>query len=128
MNSPTIVCAAVIISGGRVLIVKRRSGSHGGGRWEFPGGKLEYGEDTIDCLVREIKEELGCSIRAESLYDVSSHIYPDGRHYVILFYRCAIVDGELKALEHEEVKWVKPSELKDYEFVGADKEVAAKLT
>ena len=122
-----MVTAAVLISNGKLLIAKRRSGSHGGGRWEFPGGKLEYGEDTKDCLVREIREEIGCSIRVESLYDVSSHIYPDGRHYVIIFYRCAIADGEPKALEHEEVKWVKLSDLKDYEFVGADKEVAAKL-
>jgi 8-oxo-dGTP diphosphatase len=127
LKGPVLVAGAVIWSDSKLLITQRRHTDLYGGLWEFPGGKVEYGEDPRDCLVREIKEELDCVVHVDSLLDVSSFIYPDGRHYVIVFYNCSLLSGSPKSLEHEDVRWVSASELKDYGFAEADRQVVEKI-
>ncbi len=124
-TSPLIVTAAIIRRGEKLLITKRPDYSR---LWEFPGGKMEYGETAEECLKREIKEELDCEIKVGRVFDVSSHVYGGGKHVVIIFYECLAAKGELRALEHEEIKWVSPAELKGYKFVEADMGVVNKLT
>lgn len=120
------VTAAVIEKDGKILIAKRRKGDLHGGRWEFPGGKLNFGETPEECLKRELREELG--IEAE----IGDFICASGFKYMLvplelLVYKARHISGEFRALDHDELKWVEPSELDRYDFVKADVTVVKKL-
>ena len=120
------VTAAVIEKDGKILIAKRRRGDLHGGRWEFPGGKIDFGETPEQCLKRELKEELG--IEAE----IGDFICASAFKYMfvpleLLVYKARHISGEFQALDHDELKWVAPSELAGYDFVKADVRVVRKL-
>jgi len=125
-KTPIIITAAIIESGGKLLIAKRSEGS-AKGKWEFPGGKMEYGETAEACLKREIQEELGCEIRVGALFDVTTFIASDGRHLVIIFYNCSVTAGTPHAKEHEEILWVLSKDLMNYDFTKADSEAMKRL-
>ena len=121
------VTAAVIEKDGKILIARRKQKDPLGGKWEFPGGKLESGETPEACLKRELREELGIETRVEEFLCSSRFVY---RHIAIelLAYRASHVSGEITLHEHERVEWILPEELKDYDFSEADKPVVRKLT
>jgi len=123
--SPTLVAAAVIHRGGKILITRRPAGKPLAGLWEFPGGKVAPGESPSDALRREIREELGASATIGEALDTVDWQYPD-RHVRLLFFRCAI-EGEPRALEGQEVAWVSPAELSRYEFPPADARLIERL-
>jgi 8-oxo-dGTP diphosphatase len=123
---PTIVAAAVVIEGGRVLLTQRAEGKHLGGLWEFPGGKLEPGESPEKALVRECREECGIEIAVADILDVTFHRYSD-KDVLLLFYRCSIVSGQVRHLQVEDHAWVDPQELDRYELPPADAQVTARL-
>ncbi len=123
---PTIVAAAVVIEGGRVLLTQRAEGKHLGGLWEFPGGKLEPGESPEEALVRECREECGIEIAVADILDVTFHRYAD-KDVLLLFYRCSIVSGEVRHLQVEDHAWVDPQKLDRYELPPADAQVTARL-
>lgn len=119
---------------GRILIARRKlSSPFEGGKWEFPGGKVEFQESPEACLVREIKEELDLDIEVASLFDVSSHVYRSGErvlHVVLLCFEARVLNDsheKMRAIDVEEARWVSVSELGDYEFAGADVPFVEKL-
>lgn len=114
------VAAGLIVREGHYLIARRRADTHLGGLWEFPGGKRESGESLEDCLQRELREELGVDVTLPVHFRVIRHAYP-GKTVELHFFRCAISRGEAQALDCEEVRWVLPGELTDYEFPPADR-------
>jgi len=120
------VTAAVLEKDGKVLIAKRKKGDRMGGKWEFPGGKLDLVETPEECLKRELKEEL--DIEAEIGEFICSCKFS---YFLVplelLVYKAKYVSGEVKTLEHDEVLWVSPSELPQYDFVKADVVVMQKL-
>jgi 8-oxo-dGTP diphosphatase len=120
------VTAAVIEKDGKILIAKRKQKDPLGGKWEFPGGKLESGETPEACLKRELREELGIETRVGEFLCSSRFVY---RHIAIelLAYRTSYVSGEIRLHEHERVEWILPEELNDYDFSEADKPVVRKL-
>ena len=113
------VAAGLIVREGRYLIARRKAGTHLGGLWEFPGGKREPGESLEDCLHRELREELGIDVTPPVHFRVIRHEYPE-KTVELHFFRCAVSQGEAEALDCEEVRWVAPGELSDYEFPPAD--------
>ena len=120
------VTAAVIEKDGKILIAKRRIGDRHGGRWEFPGGKIDAGETPEECLKRELKEELGIEAEIGELICSSTFKYM----FVpleLLVYKVRHISGKFRALDHDELKWVEPSELAKYDFVKADVKVVKKL-
>jgi 8-oxo-dGTP diphosphatase len=119
VRDPILVTAGVVIRENRVLVARRKAGSHLEGLWEFPGGKLEPGESPDDCLVRELHEELGISVRVGRILDTVYHRYPE-KNVLLLFYECELIDGEPQALDVAEVAWVGRSELSDLDWVPAD--------
>lgn len=125
---PILVVAAIIKSGDRLLITKKKDTEELKGAWEFPGGTVEYGEDPKETLVREINEELGCTINVDSIFDTEIAISKDGKHFVIIFYLCSITAGTVINKEHERFEWINKEKLKDYDFVEADKQIAKKLS
>lgn len=100
------VLAAVISRGGRWLLCRRPQGKRHGGCWEFPGGKLEDGEDLPMAARRELREELG--VEVVRVGDVLFRRRDPGSVFVIEFVEVQI-SGEPAALEHDEVRWVEPA-------------------
>ncbi len=116
------VTAAVIRKNDMVLITKRPEGTHLEGLWEFPGGKKEETETLEDCIEREIKEELGVEIRPEKLLLTVSHEY-ETKIVELHIFECTLVNGSPTPLEGQDIKWVRPSEMTDYNFPPPDIEV-----
>ncbi len=120
------VVAAVIERGGRILIARRRAGSHLGGLWEFPGGKRQAGETPEAALVREIREELDAAVTVGELVEDVEWTYPE-KVVRLRFFRCALED-EPRAAEGQEIAWVAPADLGRYDFPPADGGLVARLT
>ena len=120
------VSAALILHGGKLLIAQRHAKSHLGGLWEFPGGKREPGESFEQCLVREIREELGVEIAVGDLYEEISHDYPE-KSIRLKFFICRLLAGEPQPLDCAAVKWIALPELDNHEFPAADSRLLEKL-
>lgn len=117
-----LVAACVLLDGeGRVLLARRPEGRPLAGLWEFPGGKIEAGEEPEDALLRELREELGIAIAKQDLAPLTfaSHAYPDF-HLLMPVYLCRRWDGEVTAHEGQEFLWVKPDRLHLYDMPPAD--------
>jgi 8-oxo-dGTP diphosphatase len=114
-----VVAAAVIAQDGRYLIARRKSGTHLGGLWEFPGGKCEAGESLEACLARELREELDLTIAAPVHFYTVRHAYPE-KTVELHFFRCTIASGEATPRDCAEVRWVEAHELSLYRFPAAD--------
>lgn len=123
---PLIVTAAIIVRDGRVLVTRRRPDVPYPDLWEFPGGKMEPGEDPRDCLIRELREELGIGIEVQEVFDVTYYRYPE-RPVLILSYRCRWCDGTIQDLEVAEHKWVPPRSLRSDEMLPADAPLLTRL-
>lgn len=121
-----IVTAAVICRDGRVLIACRPSHGLLGGLWEFPGGKLQEGEDLRACLQREIKEELGAKIKVETQLGVYQHAYT---HYKVTLYafNCTLLLGEPSPIQAAELRWVTPAELSQFPMGKIDRQISKTL-
>ncbi|HXX26109.1 MAG TPA: 8-oxo-dGTP diphosphatase MutT [Pseudolabrys sp.] len=123
MSTQTVLVAAcaLIDADGRVLIAQRPEGKPMAGLWEFPGGKVEKGERPEECLIRELKEELGITVKEDCLAPLTfaSHVYPDF-HLLMPLYVCRRWEGAVTATEGQRLAWVRPNRLRDYEMPPAD--------
>lgn len=124
-----VVACALVDADGRVLIAQRPAGRPMAGLWEFPGGKIEAGERPEQSLIRELKEELGIAVREECLAPLTfaSHLYPDF-HLLMPLYVCRRWEGAVIAQEGQQLAWVMPNRLRDYEMPPADVPLIAHLT
>lgn len=120
------VSAALIFRAGKLLITRRRSQAHLGGLWEFPGGKRESGETYEQCLVREIREELGVTVAVGKLFESVTHAYPE-KTVRLEFFVCRLRSGKPEPLGCEALRWVARSELAGYEFPAADARLLKRL-
>jgi 8-oxo-dGTP diphosphatase len=121
------VVAAVVRRGGRILATRRLPGGPLGGMWEFPGGKVEPGEDEAAALARELREELGCDARVGELLFRHDHDYPH-LHVELAFYACELDPAaELRCLGVAEVAWVEPGALGALDFCPADRPILGRL-
>ncbi len=124
------VVAALLSQGGRVLVQKRPATKLRGALWEFPGGKLEPGEDAPTALARECREELGIQVEVGAEVWSTSHRYEDEAlitEVQLRLFRCRIVEGIPKPVEKQELRWVEPGGLGKLPFVAADIPVLALL-
>jgi len=129
-----VVSAAVIreAPGAAVLLTRRMKGAHLAGLWEFPGGKVERGEDPEDALVRECREEIALEIEVGDILEVAHHAFAE-KEVLLLFYDCR-VRGR-RRIEHIHIEhigvadhaWVLPSELERYPLPPPDARLVAKL-
>ena len=111
--------AAIIINKNRILIGKRKDEDIGGGKWEFPGGKIEIGETNSKALERELYEELGISAKIGKELMNYEHMFKT-TIYNISFMEIIDYDGEIRNNAHSEIKWVKSSNLLEYDFISGD--------
>jgi 8-oxo-dGTP diphosphatase len=124
-----VAACALIDTDGRVLLAQRPQGKSMAGLWEFPGGKVETGERPEQSLIRELKEELGITVKEECLAPLTfaSHLYPDF-HLLMPLYVCRRWDGFVAPQEGQQLKWVKPTELRNYPMPPADEPLISHLT
>ena len=109
-----------------MLVDKRRADGLLGGLWEFPGGKVEEGEDLHSALVREIQEELGVDIAVHEAVGTYRHAYTHFK-VVVTTFEAEILRGEPAALAADEIQWVKPAELDQYPMGKVDRLIAHSL-
>ena len=123
----TEVVAALIWQGNKFMICQRPAHKARGLLWEFVGGKVESGETKEQALIRECKEELDVLLSVGDVFMDVVHEYPDLTVHLTLF-NAAIADGEPQKLEHNDIQWITPSEIPNYEFCPADEEILEKIS
>ena len=122
----TEVVAALIWDNDKFLICQRPAHKARGLLWEFVGGKVEPGETKEQALVRECQEELAVTLSVGEEFMNVTHEYPDLKVHLTLF-NATISEGEPQKLEHNDIKWITPSEISNYEFCPADEEILVKI-
>ena len=120
-----VVSAAVIERDDEFLLTRRAADSHLGGRWEFPGGKVESGETLDATLLREIREELGCDVEVGPLLLTTRHAYPDV-HVELHFFSTSLL-GEPVPQLGQEMQWVPRADLARLPLPEADADLVAML-
>jgi 8-oxo-dGTP diphosphatase len=116
-----VSAVALIDVDGRVLLAQRPEGKSMAGLWEFPGGKVEIGETPEIALIRELHEELGIDTWASCLAPLTfaSHSY-DEFHLLMPLFACRKWEGRPSPREGQMLKWVRPTQLRDYPMPAAD--------
>ena len=122
----TVAVGILIDNGGRVLVTRRKTGTHQGGLWEFPGGKVEPSETIDEALSRELQEELGVSVEAAEPYMVIDHDYGD-KQVKLDVYRVTRWQGEARGLEGQPLAWKLPVELVGWPFPAANTPILERL-
>lgn len=125
-----IVSAGVIVEGGRVLLSQRKAGAHLEGKWEFPGGKVEPGEDPREALRRELVEELGIETHIGEVVDVTFHTYVEAQKAVLLLFFEAVRTPESPEPHARDVaafQWAGAEDLEPARFPPADVAILAKI-
>ena len=122
----TEVVAALIWRGDKFMICQRPAHKARGLLWEFVGGKVESGETKEQALIRECREELDVHLSVDDIFIEVTHEYPDLTVHLTLF-NATIAEGEPQRLEHNDIRWITPSEIPSYEFCPADVEILKKI-
>ena len=120
------VAVGVIVQQGKILLAKRASHQHQGGLWEFPGGKVEEGENPRQALVRELEEEL--AIRAEEASPLLKiqHDYPE-KSVILDVWKVTAYSGLARGNEGQPIVWVAVDQLDDYQFPEANQPIIDEL-
>jgi 8-oxo-dGTP diphosphatase len=114
-----VAAAAILNAKGELLIAKRPDDKHQGGLWEFPGGKVEAGEEILTALDRELFEELGINTLAAKPLIKVSHDYSD-KSVVLDVWVVTEFSGKAEGREGQEVRWIAPSDIDSYTFPDAN--------
>ena len=123
-----VVACALVDADRRVLICQRPAGKEFAGLWEFPGGKVEPGETPEAALIRELEEELAIKVSPKCLapFTFASHAY-EAFHLLMPLYLCRRWEGEVTAMQGQELTWVRAKRLADYAMPPADEPLKAML-
>lgn len=124
--TPTEVVAALIWKKDRFLICQRPEHKARGSLWEFVGGKVESAETKQQALVRECREELGIEVMPGDIFMEVTHTYPDLTVHLTLF-SSTIVSGTPKLLEHQDLRWITPAQIRQFAFCPADEVILQKI-
>lgn len=115
-----VVVKGLIVKDRKVLLLQRNPPAYEWGKWDFPGGKIEDGEDLKEALVREIREETGLICEVRKPLEVKSSYLPERqKHYIIIIYECSYVNGNVTLNEeHSNWQWVDQKDIKDCDVVN----------
>lgn len=127
-NILLVAAVALVDSDGKVLLQQRPKNKSMAGLWEFPGGKVEFGETPEQTVVREANEELGIDVTDHCLAPLTfgSHPYKDF-HLLMPLYVCRRWDGVIVPQEEQKIKWLRPLDMRDYPMPPADVSLVAML-
>ena len=126
MRNMTEVVAALIWDEEKFMICQRPANKARALLWEFVGGKVEPGETKEQALIRECQEELNITLSVGDVFMYVVHEYPDLTVHLTLF-NATILEGIPQKLEHNDIRWIKPSEIPNYKFCPADEEILNKI-
>jgi len=122
------VVAGIISHKGRILLCQRhRNSSRFPMKWEFPGGKVEDGETPEQAIVRELKEELGIDVGDIQLINNYNFAYKDELPFQLYFFKILNYSGSITNVQFEDILWVKPETILDYDILDGDKAFAEEL-
>ena len=121
------VVAALIWDKDKFMICQRPAHKARGLLWEFVGGKVEPSEAKEQALIREFQEELAVTLSVGDVFMDVVHEYPDIKVHLTLF-NATIAEGTPQKLEHNDIRWITPREISNYEFCPADEEILKKIT
>ena len=121
-----VAAALIWDDDGRFLICQRSANKVRGLLWEFVGGKTEPGETLEQALIRECREELDIAIKPQSVFVQLTHEYPDITIRLTLF-NASILEGTPRLLEHNDMKWIYPSQIPNFDFCPADTDILKML-
>lgn len=131
MTNPSfkvIVCAIILNEENKIFIARRKKGLRLEGFWEFPGGKLEHGEELETALKREIFEELEIKIEIKKLLHIKPYQYDANNANLVLFYLCQLPQNQkIKLNDHDDAKFCDVSELRKLKLLPANEEVLGML-
>lgn len=113
-----VVCG-IIWKDDKVFIARRKPEKSMGGYWEFPGGKIEEGEDPEAALKRELKEELGMNVVVKEYFGTNNHQYENFK-IELIGYNCGFVSATFQLTDHDEYKFITPAEILNYRVAAAD--------
>jgi 8-oxo-dGTP diphosphatase len=116
------VACAIIEQEGKVLAAQRSTATSLPLKWEFPGGKIEAGESPEQCLIREIREELGISVHIDRALSASTHSYP-GFTVTLYPFTCSLKSGDITMHEHHALQWIEPHRMPELDWAAADQPV-----
>jgi 8-oxo-dGTP diphosphatase len=122
----TEVAIGLVVRGGRVLVCQRKNEADFGGLWEFPGGKCEAGELPRQCVIRELREELGTEVEPVHALPAQEHDYP-AVHVRLHPFLCMLTGGEPRPLESQRLEWADPAALPGYSFPAANRPIVDHL-
>ena len=120
------VVAALIWDGNHFMICQRPACKARGLLWEFVGGKVEPGETKEQALIRECREELAVTLLVGDIFMDVVHEYPDITVHLTLF-NATITEGAPQKLEHNDIRWITPAQIPDYDFCPADEEILQRI-
>ena len=120
------VVAALIWDNDKFMICQRPENKARGLLWEFVGGKVEPNETKEQALIRESQEELDITLEVGKVFLDVVHEYPDITVHLTLF-NAVISEGEPKLLEHNDLRWITPKEIPQYDFCPADEEILERI-
>ena len=120
------VVAALIWENNKFMICRRPKHKARGLLWEFVGGKVEPGETKEQALVRECREELAVILSVGDVFMDVTHEYPDVTVHLTLF-NATIAEGEPQKIEHNDIQWITPSEIPNYDFCPADEAILKEI-
>lgn len=121
------VAAGLLKQNGKILLCKRPQHKARGGKWEFPGGKLESGETAADAICRELQEELNILVSVSGVAGDVMWIYPDVSIHLTLLH-CTITGGSLTLHEHEALAWVAKEEALSLDLAEADRKLVESIS
>jgi 8-oxo-dGTP diphosphatase len=127
LSEPRAVVAGVIERDGRILICQRAPGKRHALKWEFPGGKVEPGEDPHQALARELDEELGIRATIDREIARYPYSYPGRAPILLIFFRVTAFEGEVVNREFAGMVWEPPNRLPEYDFLEGDVEFVRTL-
>ena len=127
MHEVEVVCGALVIKGNKLVLVQERGAAYG--KWNFPAGHLDLGEDIFECTVREVKEETNLDVKLDGLLGVYQHKNKLIHNVVKFFFKASVVGGKLRCPKAEllSAKWFtfeEFSKMKDEELRSLDLKLA----
>ncbi len=125
-SSALPIAVGIILRENRVLVSRRREGTHLAGTWEFPGGAIKSGEEPEEALRRELTEELGVKFEKATLIHRQRHVYTE-REVDLHFFLCTGIAGEPKGAEGQEARWVSAADLDHLDTPAANADVIRML-
>lgn len=121
------VAVAIIRARGNILVCRRKPSARYGLKWEFPGGKVERNETAVDCLKRELKEELNIDAAIGTLYHRQQYTYSDAGSFEVLYFTIPSYSGEVENRSFAAIQWISENRLGTIDMLEGNREVVEKL-